>query len=114
MSQSESPAPAFSDPVISDLTNQVSALQRQVFSLLLVLIVVSGTVSVYLYRQASLMRKDIDAYGPQARQIEENYNRNSAAMKNFVDQLTVYSQKNADIHQLLVKYEFAAAPAPKK
>ena len=50
----------------NELNEQVSALQRQVFALLLALIVVSGTLTVYLYRQASLTRKDTDALQQQA------------------------------------------------
>jgi DNA integrity scanning protein DisA with diadenylate cyclase activity len=107
MDQTESPTSS-----VSDLSNQVAALQRQVFSLLLALIVVSGTVTVYLYRQASLMRKDIESIRPQATQYIETFNKNRAVMQNFIEQLNAYSQTHPDIHQLLLRNGFAAPAAP--
>ena len=55
--------------------SEISALKRQVFTLLLALIVVSGTLTVYLYRQASITGKDIDAIKPQAQQIIGTFNK---------------------------------------
>ena len=54
--------------VQTELMDQVVALRHQVFTLLLALVVVSGTLTVYLYRQASLAGKDLAAVKPQATQ----------------------------------------------
>ncbi len=43
----------------SDLAGQLAALQRQVFTLLLALIVVSGTVAAYLGYESYHLGKDI-------------------------------------------------------
>ena len=100
---------------------EISALKRQVFTLLLALIVVSGTVTVYLYRQASITGKDIDAIRPQAQQIIGAFNQNQKLMVEFVNQLVAYGQTHPDFKPVLLKYGIAApvagpaAPAaPKK
>jgi hypothetical protein len=90
-----------------DTNSQVAALQRQVFTLLLALIVVSGTLTVFLYRQASLSGKDIDAIRPQAQQIIGAYNQNQTLMINFVNQLVAYGQKHPDFVPVLAKYGIA-------
>lgn len=93
-----------------DLNTQVSALQRQVFALLLALIVVSGTLTVYLYRQASISGKDIDAIKPQAEKIIGAYNQNQELMVNFVNQLVAYGQTHPDFRPVLAKYGIAPVP----
>ncbi len=64
MNESElnTPSPAAQN----DLMDQVVALRQQVFTLLLALVVVSGTLTVFLYRQANLAGKDLAAIKPQA------------------------------------------------
>ena len=111
--------------MITDTNSEIEALKRQVFSLLLALIVVSGTVTVYLYRQASVSGKDIDAIRPQATQIINAFNQNQALMNSFIGQLVEYGKAHPDFRPVLLKYGIvptgtapmapAAAPtAPKK
>jgi len=93
---------------MNDLTpnstsEQVSALQRQVFSLLVALIVVSGTLTVYLYRQASLARKDYEAIAPQAQQVIGAFNQNQQLLVGFVNQLVAYAQLHPDFRPVLAK-----------
>ena len=100
-----------------DSNSEIAALKRQVFTLLVALIVVSGTVTVYLYRQASITGKDIDAIRPQAQQIIGAFNQNQALMINFVNQLVAYGQTHPDFRPVLLKYGInlnAAPVAPKK
>jgi hypothetical protein len=102
-----------SDNSASVLKNQVAALERQVFSLLLALIVVSGTVTIYLYRQASLMRKDIEALTPQADQIIKTVNENRAAMSSFLGELGAYGQIHPDFEkQIMIRNGFPPPGTP--
>jgi hypothetical protein len=98
-------------PAPGELAGQVLALQRQVFTLLLALIVVSGTLTVYLYRQASVTRKDISAVRPQAEKIISVFNQNRAGMQAFVSQLVIYGQTHADFQPVLKKYGIVPPPA---
>ena len=88
-------------------TEHCAALQRQVFSLLVALIVVSGTLTVYLYRQSSIARKDLEAIAPQAQTIIGAYNQNQKLMIDFVNALVSYGQTHPDFRPVLQKYGIA-------
>ena len=98
-------------PVQTELVDQVVALRHQVFTLLLALVVVSGTLTVYLYRQASLARKDIAAIKPQAAQIIKAFSENRVGMENFVKQLSAYGSTHPDFQPILRKYGIVPQPA---
>jgi hypothetical protein len=97
-----------------DSNSEISALKNQVFTLLLALIVVSGTLTVYLYRDASLKGKDIEALRPQAQQIIGAFNQNQSLMINFLNQLIAYGQAHPDFQPVLRKYGIAPQPAAPK
>ena len=100
-----------------EISDQVTALRRQVFILLVALVIVSGTVTVFLYRQATLTRRDITAIKPQAQQVITAFSGNYQAITNFVQRLVIYGQTHPDFdQQVLKKYNITAptATAPKK
>jgi hypothetical protein len=95
--------------------DEIAALKNQVFTLLVALIVVSGTLTIYLYRQVSLENKDI----AQAERGSAELTTNDEAIVTLVQRLEAYGQKNADFQKtVLKKYNISpgtvAAPAPKK
>ena len=97
----------------AELSDQVAALRRQTFMLLLALIVVSATLTGYLYLQARHARRDI----AQTTQILQTLDKNRAGIQNFVRELAAYGQKNPDFQQqVLKKYGITNQPAatPKK
>jgi hypothetical protein len=98
MNESEINSPA---PV--DLKDQIATLQHQVFTLLLALIVISGTLTVYLYRQASLIGVDIAVIKPQATQTIRAFNQTRPGLDNFVNQLVAYGQTHPDFRPILQK-----------
>jgi hypothetical protein len=106
MNESETNSPAQ-----TELMDQLVALRHQVFTLLLALVVVSGTLTVFLYRQASLTGKDIAAIKPQAMQIIQAFNQNRVGMENFVKQLTAYGNAHPDFQPILRKYGIVQQPA---
>ena len=104
-----SPAPA-------ELTDQIAALRRQVTTLLLALIVVSGTLTVYLWYQSRITGKEIDVVRPQVLQMMNVFNQSSLV----VEKLVVYGQAHPDFQPILKKYgipltnSVAPNPAVKK
>jgi hypothetical protein len=99
----------------TDLNSEVSALRNQVFTLLIALIVVSGTLTVYLYRQASIARKDIASVKPQAEQVIGAFNQNQALMNNFFNAVVAYGKTHPEFQPILIKNGIAPnpnAPAP--
>ncbi|HEY5297932.1 MAG TPA: hypothetical protein VIK59_08395 [Verrucomicrobiae bacterium] len=104
-------------PVPIEIADQISALRRQTFTLLLALIVVSGTLTVFLYRQAKVTRMDIDNLRPQAAQVIKAFNQDAPAIQSFVKQLAAYGQTHPEFQQqVLKKYGITTQTlaAPKK
>jgi hypothetical protein len=97
----------------SDSNPEISALRNQVFILLVALVVVTGTLTVYLYRQASVTGKQLTAIRPQAQQIITVYNQVQPQLISFVNQLTAYGQSHPDFAQQVLKKDgiIAANPA---
>jgi hypothetical protein len=93
-----------------DSNSEIAALRNQVFALLIALIVVSGTLSVYLYRQASLARKDLDALKPQAQQVIGAFNQNQVLINNFFSQLVAYGEVHPEFRPILLKNGIVIQP----
>jgi hypothetical protein len=107
----------------NNLAGQITSLQRQVTTLLIALIVVSGTLAVYLCYQSRVLGKDIQAIKPQATPIIQAFNQNRDGMGKFVQQLIAYGQTHPDFQPVLQKYGIipvsaasnpASRPVPKK
>ena len=97
-------------PAANATAAEVSSLRNQVFILLIALIVVSGTLTVYLYRQATSTGKDIDAIKTQAQQVITAFNTNQKLMVDFVNALVSYGQSHPDFKPVLAKYGIAPVP----
>jgi uncharacterized membrane protein YedE/YeeE len=95
----------------TELMDQIVALRHQVFTLLLALVVVSGTLTVYLYRQWSVTSKDLVAIKPQATKILQAFSQSHVGMENFVKQLTAYGNTHPDFQPILRKYGIVPQPA---
>ncbi len=80
--------------------SELAALKNQVFTLLLALIVVSGTLTVFLYRQSSLASKDL----AQATQVNTVVTHNAVVLQEFVSKLVAYGEKHPEFQPLLKKY----------
>jgi hypothetical protein len=103
-SEMNSPAPA-------ELSGQIAALRCQVFTLLLALVVISGTLATFLYYQSRVIGKDITATKPQAMQIIQGFNQSRPRLESFVNQLIAYGQTHPEFQQqILEKYNIKAAP----
>jgi len=99
----------------ADISDQLAALQRQVFILLLALIVVSGTLTATLYHEARGMRRDLAA----GKQLIITVNHDQPVIVSMINQIAVYGRTHPDIVPLLNKYGIGpngipTAPAPKK
>jgi hypothetical protein len=92
----------------SDSDSEISMLRSQLFIQLVALVVVTGTLTVYLYRQASATGKEI----ARAQQVVSNYEKNEPLYVNFVNELAAYGERNPDFaQQVLKKYGIVPAPA---
>ncbi len=115
--------PTGGHPGASDLQAQCDALRQLVTSLLIVLLIVSGTLTVFLVRQWKFSKNELDA----SKQVLNEYTRTSGpAMQAFVRQLADYGRAHPDFAPIAAKYRLnepvprpstsapLAAPAPRK
>jgi hypothetical protein len=92
-------------PIIdSDLDQQVAALQRQVFLLLVALIVVTATLVSYLFYQSHVLNSELADTKPAAQQFIMEFNKNALAIQNFDRQLGEYGLKHPAFQPILKKY----------
>ncbi|HEY1660942.1 MAG TPA: hypothetical protein VGI03_00855 [Verrucomicrobiae bacterium] len=95
----------------SGLADQVAALQRQVFLLLLALIVVTGTLVAYLCYESHHIGKDVNNIQAQ---IIQPFDKKLPAIKSFVSQLVAYGNDHPEFRPILVKYGIETNTAPAK
>ena len=102
-----------------DPAAQLRAAQRSVSNLLILLLVVSGTLSIFLLQQVRYDRADLAGMNAQeeqlqqARQVIANYNQQTIpAVRAFLKQLGDYAQAHPDVMPILLKYGLAAPSAP--
>ncbi len=100
-----------------DLVQQVESLRRQVFILLLALIVISGALATYLFYQSRLMGKSVEGIKPQAMKTIQTYNQvkaglNPVVLSNFISQVSAYAIAHPEFRPVLQKYGWNPPPAP--
>jgi hypothetical protein len=97
----------------AEISEQICALQRQVFTLLLVLVVVSGTLVSFLYYQSRQLGKSLGNFRQQAGPIAQAYNQNFPVIQSFVKEIAAYGATHPDFQQLVLK-KYGIIAAPKK
>jgi hypothetical protein len=94
-------------PVVSEadeLKQRCDWLQRQMTTLLLALVIVSGTLTVFLWRQTRYARRDLESIKTAAAPIIQDYNRNRAGLEAFVTKLAEYGRAHPDFAPIMQKY----------
>src|SRR5215469_2852832 len=100
------PIPSTSNP---DLEQQVAALQRQVLMLLVALIVVTATVTGYLYYESHVLNNDLNLGRPQYMQVIRQYQENQAAIQKFENQLVQFGATHPAFQPVLKQYGLGTA-----
>ena len=89
----------------NDLQEQCDNLRHLVVSILILVIVISGTLNIYLLRQWRTTSKDLAAIRPQASQMIADYQKVSAPMMNdFIKKINEYGHAHPDFAPVLAKY----------
>jgi len=92
-----------------DLKQHCASLQRQVTTLLLAVFVLSGTVTVFLWRQARYARADLEVLKPPAAQIIQSFKQEKVIMDDFVAKLAEFGKTHPDFAPILNKYKIQPA-----
>jgi len=109
---------------VSELRAQCASLRQLVNALLLILLVVSGTLWIFLRWQVKNVRTELESARPQATNIIAQYEKGvRPTMDEFVKRITEYSKTHPDFAPIAAKYRLneqqqqpakpgAAKPAP--
>ena len=116
MDNLESSSP--SQATVNELRSQYESLQQLVNSLLVLLLVISGTLNLFFWRTFRVTKGALDAERPQINQMVAEYNKGQGiAITNFLAKLVEFEKKNPDFSPILAKYGVplgitGAPPAP--
>ncbi|HZR15969.1 MAG TPA: hypothetical protein VFE51_01465 [Verrucomicrobiae bacterium] len=101
-------------PDLLQLQARYDQLQQLVSSLLLILIVISGTLSVFLRRQWQSTQADLNAIQLAAAPLMAEYANNHPGIEDFVRRLAEYGRTHPDFAPIVTKYHldaYLASPA---
>ena len=100
-------------PDASPLQAQLEDLRHLLISVLILLVVVSGTFSVFLLRHWTQTRRDLAAYRIEESPLIEAYNKQAGPqMDAFIEKLKEYSRTNQNVAQMLARYGITPTGAP--
>lgn len=97
-------------PAADEQTELIASLRRQMTILLLALIILSGTLTAYLFYQSRTMSRDLNLLEPRAKVVIDNYQQNLPRIQKFVQELQAYGQKHSDFQPLLKRYGIPLTP----
>lgn len=120
MSELDIKAPAATEP--ADWQEQRARLERQINFLLVALVIVSGTLTVFLWRQVRYAKRDLEMLRPVAAQVIQEFNQKKPEVDAFIARLFEYGRAHADFAPIINKYQIkpltgappaaATSPAP--
>jgi hypothetical protein len=110
----DNPSPSSpGQPDLKQLQEQYHSLQQLVSSLMLVLIVISGTLSIYLWRQYRFVKSEYDVLAPAATQLIADYTNNYAMSQEFLKKLAEYGRTHPEFAPIIARYRLnEALPKP--
>jgi hypothetical protein len=100
------------------------SLRHLIGSLLILLVIISGTLNLFFLREYRSAKTELQTYAPQARNLIGNYQKNDGpGIENFLRRIVEYGRAHPDFAPILLKYGInspagpaaapaAAAPAP--
>jgi hypothetical protein len=95
------------------LPSRDDSLRQLVVSMLVLMIVISGTLNVFLLRQARTSSQELEAFRPQVNGIVSQYQKNvGPAMDDFVHKLVGFGKTHPDFALILNRYQPKSTPGP--
>src|SRR5436309_1800052 len=89
----------------SDLRAQYESLRHLVVSILILLVVVSGTLNIFLLREFRNAGRDLESFKPTAQEFMMNYQRGDGpSVENFLVRIVDYGRTHPDFAPILKKY----------
>jgi hypothetical protein len=98
-------------PNTNDLQAQCDALRHLVISILILVIVISGTLNIYLLRQWRTVKSDLAGIRPQAAKMFAEYQKGIGTRNDFVEKIKAYGLTHPEFAPVLAKYGIKPAGA---
>jgi hypothetical protein len=90
----------------SDLREQIESLRHLVGSILILLVIVSGTLTIYLKRQVKTITDEVDGFRPGATNAIAIFQKQQKpAMEEFAKKIQQYGQTHPDFAPVLAKWD---------
>jgi hypothetical protein len=93
--------PPTPQPELTDVQEQFASLYHLAVSMLLLLLVVSGTLGIYLWHQYKYTKREVDAVKNYVAQYQKSRSPQSDML---IKKLADYGKTNADFKPILDKY----------
>ena len=105
----KSPAPGD----LNQLEAELQSLRQLIISVLVLMIIISGTLSIYLLRQWRMTSKDLASIRPAASQVFAEYTKERAPrMDAFLERLKDYGRTHSDFVPILIRYQLVSNTSP--
>lgn len=109
-------------PEPADWQGERARLERQITFLLVALVILSVTVTVFLWRQVRYAKRDLEMLRPVAAQVIQEFNQKKPEVDSFIARLFEYGRAHPDFAPIINKYQIkpltgappaaATSPAP--
>ena len=107
------PEPASTSASTSDLQGQLESVKQLIISTLVLVMILSGTLNIFLWRQFKSIRDDLAPLKPQATQIIAECNRVNGMAQEVAKRLVEYGRTHPDFQPTLTKYGLSPTNAPR-
>ena len=85
--------------------NEYEGMQRQLNLLLIAVVILSGTFSVFLWRQTRYLRRDLEGLKAQGGPAIQRYNQEKPTVDAFVAKVAEYARSHPDFAPIAKKYQ---------
>jgi hypothetical protein len=89
-----------------DLREQIESLRHLIGSVLILMVMVSGTLTIFLYREMKTASNQLDTFRPQAMNAMTIYQQQQKPlMEEFAKRIQLYGQTHPDLAPVLVRWD---------
>lgn len=85
--------------------NEYEGMQKQLNILLMAVVILSATFSVFLWRQTRYLRRDLEGLKPMAGPVIQRYNQEKPTVDAFVAKVAEYARTHPDFAPIAKKYQ---------
>jgi len=89
----------------------LEALRQLINTILILVVIVSGTLTVFLYRQYTLIHEQTEGFRRQVAETEARYQQIKPKMDDFERRVSEFARTHPDFAAIVAKYGLPTTPA---